>query len=187
MKKLILFITVLFFNFSLVQAQDEASYGFAQGDWVLGGGISFNNSDDGTDEMKSSEIMPEVMYFINDNWALGAGVGLLSMDDGTDKVSNTVIAVEARNYFLDMGERTKWYFNVGFGNASGDSFDDSLTSLGVGLGMNYFMNENIIIDFGLADLLSYAKSGDVSAMSLGWTGEIENIRQAATLSIIFKL
>ena len=187
MKKLLLFITVLFFGISTINAQDEASYGYAQGDWVLGGGFNFTNTDDGTDEMKSSTIAPSVHYFVNDSWAVGASIGLMSMDDGSGKESNTVIAFEARNYFMDMGERSKWYYNLWFSNTSGDSFDDSVTGFGIGLGMNYFMNENIIIDFGLTNLLSYAKSGDVSATSFGWDGTINSLQGAAAFSIIFKL
>ena len=187
MKKLLLFITVLFFGVYSIQAQDETSYGFAQGDWVLGGGITFANADDGdTEETSASTIAPSAHYFINDSWAIGASVGLMSMEMGSTKESNTVIGVEARNYFLNMGERTMWYYNMGFSTASGDSFDDSLSTIGVGLGMNYFMNENIIIDFSLANLFSYAKQGDSSAMTVGWSGEINNVRDTATLSIIFK-
>mgnify|MGYP001163531698 FL=1 len=187
MKKLLLFITVLFFGISTINAQDDANYGFAQGDWVLGGGFNFTNADDGTDEAKSSTIAPTVHYFVSDTWAVGASVGLMSMDDGNGKESNTVIGFEARNYFMDMGEKSKWYFNLGFSNTSGDSFDDSVTGIGAGLGMNYFMNENIIIDFGLSNILSYAKSGDVSATSFGWSGEINSLQGAATFSIIFKM
>ena len=187
MKKLLLFITVLFFGISTINAQDDANYGFAQGDWVLGGGFNFSNTDDGSDEEKSTTIAPTVHYFVSDAWAVGASIGLMSMDMGGDKESNTVIAFEARNYFLDMSERAKWYFNVGFSNTSGDSFDDSVTGIGAGLGMNYFMNENIIIDFGLTNIFSYAKSGDVSGTSFGWSGELNNLQGAATFSVIFKL
>ena len=187
MKKLLLFITVLFFGISTINAQDDANYGFAQGDWVLGGGFNFSNTDDGSDEEKSTTIAPTVHYFVSDAWAVGASIGLMSMDMGGDKESNTVIAFEARNYFLDMSERAKWYFNVGFSNTSGDSFDDSVTGIGAGIGMNYFMNENIIIDFGLTNILSYAKAGDVSATSFGWSGELNNLQGAASFSVIFKL
>ena len=156
MKKLLLFITVLFFGISTINAQDDANYGFAQGDWVLGGGFNFSNADDNGDETSSSTIAPTVHYFVSDTWAVGASIGLMSMDMGGDKESNTVVAFEARNYFMDMSERTKWYFNGGFSNTSGDSFDDSVTGIGAGIGMNYFMNDNIINDFGLTNILSYA-------------------------------
>ena len=103
MKKLLLFITVLFFGVYSTQAQDETSYGFAQGDWVLGGGITFANADDGdTEETSASTIAPSAHYFINDSWAIGASVGLMSMEMGSTKESNTVIGVEARNYFLNI-------------------------------------------------------------------------------------
>ncbi len=36
MKNLLLFITLLFISVPAVQAQDEATYGYEQGDWVLG-------------------------------------------------------------------------------------------------------------------------------------------------------
>ena len=161
MKKLLLFITVLFFGISTINAQDDANYGFAQGDWVLGGGFNFTNTDDGTDETKSSTIAPTVHYFVSDTWAVGASLGLMSMDMGGDKESNTVIALEARNYIMDMSEKSKWYFSLGFSNTSGDSFDDSLTQFGAGLGMNYFMTENIIIDFEKEMFLELALDGMV--------------------------
>ena len=187
MKKLLLFITVLFFGISTINAQDDANYGFAQGDWVLGGGFNFSNADDNGDETSSSTIAPTVHYFVSDTWSVGASIGLMSMDMDGDKESNTVVAFEARNYFMDMSERTKWYFHVGFSNTSGDSFDDSVTGIGAGIGMNYFMNDNIIIDFGLTNILSYAKAGDVSATSFGWSGELNNLQGAASFSVIFKL
>ena len=187
MKKLLLFITVLFFGVYSIQAQDEASYGFAEGDWVVGGGITFANADDGDTETSASTIAPAAHYFITDSWSLHASLGLTTVDDGDGKVSNTSFGVGARNYFLDMGERSMWYFSMGYSNMSGDSFDDSVSTLGAGLGMNYFMNEKIIIDFTLANIFSYTKAGDVSGMQLGWSGAINNVRDAATLSIIFKL
>ena len=42
MKKLLLFITVLFFGISTINAQD-ASYGYEAGDWLLGGGVTFGD------------------------------------------------------------------------------------------------------------------------------------------------
>ena len=53
MKKLLLFITVLFFGISTINAQD-ASYGYEAGDWVLGGGITFGSMDMSGVETKMS-------------------------------------------------------------------------------------------------------------------------------------
>jgi len=112
---------------------------------------------------------------------------LMSMDvDGT-KVSNTDFGLAYYNYFMDLGEKTKVWWAVGFGSTSGDSFADAQTRIGSGIGMNYFMNEKIVVNFQLANIFSYAKQGDDSSMSFGWEGEINNMSATPTLSIFFKL
>ena len=186
MKKLLLFITVLFFGISTINAQD-ASYGYEAGDWVLGGGITFGSMDMSGVETKMSSIAPQAGYFLNEKSAIGVSLGLMSTDvDGT-KVSNTDFGVAYYNYFLDLGEKTKVWWGIGFGTTSGDSFDDAQTRITSGFGMNYFMTEDIIVNFGLANILAYVKEGDNSTMMIGWDGEIANMSATPTLSIFFKL
>ena len=204
MKKLLLFITVLFFGISTINAQDDANYNFAEGDMILGGGITFNSVDlDGT-KASSSTIAPSFAYFLSDEWAVGASIGINSVSaDGFDDMSATVISVGASKFFLDMGERTKWFYSLAFRNYSGDTADyinpydednmtggemagESAMQLSGDLGMTYFMNENIIMSFTLSNLLSYWSQGDNSAFGVGWSGEINNIRTAATLSLAYK-
>ena len=187
MKKLLLFITVLFFGISTINAQDDASYGYAQGDWLMGGSVTFNSSDTDGVEESGSMIAPAAHYFINDEWAIGASVGLMSSETDGDKMSDTHFSFTARNYFMELNERNKIYFSLGLGMASGDSYSDSATSLGAGFCINYFMTENIIIDFNLANILSYNKQGDNSSMNIGWEGSINNRWASPTLGIIFKL
>ena len=64
MKKLLLFITVLFFGISTINAQDDASYGFEAGDWVLGGGVTFGSMDMGGVETKMNTIAPQALVII---------------------------------------------------------------------------------------------------------------------------
>ena len=99
----------------------------------------------------------------------------------------TRIGVAYYNYFLDLGEKTKVWWGIGFGTTSGDSFDDAQTRITSGFGMNYFMTEDIIVNFGLANILAYVKEGDNSTMMIGWDGEIANMSATPTLSIFFKL
>ena len=107
MKNLLLFITLLFISVPAIQAQDEATYGYEQGDWVLGGGVSFGSMDMSGVETKTSSFAPQAAYFISENSAIGASLGLMSMDvDGT-KVSNTDFGLAYYNYFMDLGEKTK--------------------------------------------------------------------------------
>ena len=181
MKKFLLFITVFIFSFSAVQAQDEESYGFSEGDLVLGGGISFSSSDDELGEMSIFNFAPQVHYFISDSWSIGASIGLGYVDYEGDKTSNTTIGIGARNYFLNIGERLMWYVGMGYANISGYDYEDSVSVLGAGLGINYFMNENIIIDLELADIFSYVQDEDAAYMNIGLSGAI------TSLSIIFKL
>ena len=74
-QKLLLFITVLFFGISTINAQD-ASYGYEAGDWLLGGGVTFGSMDMGGVETKMNTIAPQVGYFLNENSALGLNLGL---------------------------------------------------------------------------------------------------------------
>ena len=186
MKKLLLFITVLFLGISTINAQD-ASYGYEAGDWLLGGGVTFGSMDMGGVETKMNTIAPQVGYFLSENSALGLNLGLMSTDvDGT-KVSNTDFGLAYYNFFMDLGEKTKLWWAAGFGTSSGDSFPDAQTRLGAGIGMNYFMSENIIVNFQLANILQYVKQGDDSSMTFGWDGEIANMSATPTLSIFFKL
>ena len=201
MKKLLLLITVLFFGISTINAQDDANYDFTKGDMVLGGGITYASADLDGYKTSASTIAPEFAYFISDDWAIGASIGIASESAEFEGIetdaSATVISISAANFFLDMGERTKWFYSLAFRNYSGDTPDyidpeggfevgESATQLSGDLGMTYFMNENIIMTFGLSNLLSYWSQGDNSAFGVGWSGEINNIRTAATLSLAYK-
>jgi hypothetical protein len=87
MKNLLLFITLLFISVPAIQAQDEATYGYEQGDWVLGGGVSFGSMDMSGVETKSTSFAPQAAYFISENSAIGASLGLMSMDvDGHQSI-----------------------------------------------------------------------------------------------------
>ena len=201
MKKLLLLITVLFFGISTINAQDDANYDFTKGDIVLGGGITYASEDLDGYKTSASTIAPEFAYFISDDWAIGASIGIASESTEFEGIetdaSATVISISAANFFLDMGERTKWFYSLAFRNYSGDTADyidpeggfeagESATQISGDLGMTYFMNENIIMTFGLSNLLSYWSQGDNSAFGVGWSGEINNIRTAATLSLAYK-
>ncbi len=187
MKKLLLFITVLFFGISTINAQDDASYGYEAGDWVLGGGVTFGSMDMGGMETKMNTIAPQAGYFLNDNSMIGVSLGLMSTDVDGNKVSDTDFGIAYYNYFMDLGDKTKVWWAVGFGTTSGDSFADAQTRLGSGIGMNYFVNENIIINFQVANILQYVKQGDDSSMMFGWEGEVANMSATPSLAIFFKL
>jgi outer membrane protein len=88
------------------------------------------------------------------------------MADTETKTTTFGAGVFARYYFLDLGKRFKTYgeFGVGFDSAKtevevpGVDVDDFKTNgigAGLGLGLNYFVKENIAINFALTDVLSF--------------------------------
>ena len=187
MKKLLLFITVLFFGISTINAQDDASYGYEAGDWVLGGGVTFGSMDMDGVETNMNTIAPQAGYFLNENSMIGVSLGLMSTEVNGTKASNTDFGIAYYNYFMDLGDKTKLWWAIGFGTTDGDSFEDAQTRLGSGIGMNYFMSENIIVNFQLANILQYVKEGDNSSLMVGWDGQINNMSATPTLSVFFKL
>ena len=186
MKKLLLFITVLFFGYSTINAQDDVSYGYAKGDILAAGSITYSSDETSTTDESSFTFAPSVHYFMSDDWSFGLGIGLMTTDGDAGEVSDTEITLSARNYFLDLNDRNKIYLSLGLGLMSGDSYAEDMQSLGAGFGFNYFMTENIILDFELANLLSYTKQGDDTSMKIGWDGTMNNRFASPTLGVIFK-
>lgn len=172
MKKVIL-TAVAVFGFVFANAQDKSTFGFAKGDYVLGGFISYSANDNGTTKTSSSYFSPELSYFLSDKFAIGAGLSLGSSDNGTNKASSFSLDLGGRYYFLDLGSRFKTYtnFGVGFGSMdSGISGSEKMSTfnLGAGLGMNYFVTSKLSINWGLSNILSYGsmKQGSNTATSL---------------------
>lgn len=174
MKKIILTVAAVFaFGFANAQDKKESTgFGYAKGDVVLGGNIMTmsSTSDNGTGSVKtsSSTIGPDVAYFISDNLALELGVTLGSAKNAAGvKGSTSDIAVGARYYFLNLGERFKTYTNFGlnFGSNDNNGVGDKTSSLGfgAGIGMNYFLTSRVAINFGLGNIISYNSSKTGSA------------------------
>ena len=184
MKKIILSAAALFiFGFASAQdvvTTDASAFGFTDGDVFVEGNLSFSSSNDKNTDLKESNfsINPKVGYFISEDLAIGAEIAIgsgKSKVDGTtvDENSNFGGGVFARYYFLDLGQRFKTYGELGAGFVSAkDGLDaaevkTSGFGIGVDLGINYFVNQNLAINFGLSNILSYnsAKVKDGEAVS----------------------
>ena len=159
MKKLLLFITVLFFGVYSVQAQDETSYGFAQGDWILGGQATFSMNEEGDTDTTTSIIAPQAHYMLSDSWSIGASIGYSSSEtdyDGeySESATNTQIGVHGTNYVLDLGDKAQVFYRAALTYRTGDSADR--TALSLGAGMAYHITGNVTLTMGLYNLLSYS-------------------------------
>lgn len=173
MKKLLFAAAFVAFGLT-ANAQEEQTFGFAEGDVIVEGNLGFNSENDKNTEIETSafEFNPKVGYFLSDDLAVGVQL-MLDTDKETDGMADTETktttfgaGVFARYYFLDLGKRFKTYgeFGVGFDSAKtevevpGVDVDDFKTNgigAGLGLGLNYFVKENIAINFALTDVLSF--------------------------------
>ena len=205
MKKIFLTAAAVF-ALSFANAQDKKAastgFGYAKGDFVLGGNIMFGStsSDNGVVKTKTSTstIGPDAAYFVSDKFAveLGLNFGNTSTDNGTTttKDATTNIMIGGRYYFLDLGQRFKTYTNFGlnFGsnNNGGNGADKTSTfGLGAGLGINYFATQNIAINFGLGNILSYTSSKTGSVKDNGFNlnlNEFQNFFSTPTFGVSYK-
>jgi len=198
MKKIILTVAAVFaLSFANAQDKKESGFGYAKGDIVLGGNIKMSSS---TDEVggvstktSSSMIGPDVAYFIDDNFALELGLAIGSSKVGTTTTATSNIAVGARYYFLNLGERFKTYTNFGlnFGSNDNGGVGDKTSTLGfgAGLGMNYFLTSKVAINFGLGNVISYdsSKTGDAKSSSMNVNlNEFNNFFSKPTFGVSYK-
>lgn len=199
MKKIILTVAAVFaLSFANAQDKKESGFGYAKGDIVLGGNIKMSSSTDevGGVSTKSSSSMigPDVAYFVSDNFALELGLAIGNSTVGSASRATSNIAVGARYYFLNLGERFKTYTNFGLNFGSDDNGGNgaektSTLGFGAGIGMNYFLTSKIAINFGLGNVISYdsEKTGNFSSSSMNINlNEFENFFSTPTFGVAYK-
>jgi outer membrane protein len=195
MKKIILTVAAVFaLTFANAQDKKEGGFGYAKGDIVLGGNIMTMSKDDAGVKTSSSKIGPDLAYFISDNLALELGLsfGSTKVASGA-KGSTSNVAVGARYYFLNLGERFKTYTNFGlnFGSDDNNGVGDKTSTVGVGagLGMNYFLTSKVAINFGLANVISYdsSKTGSAKKSEMHVNlNEFKNFFSTPTFGVAYK-
>nr|WP_294934271.1 OmpW family outer membrane protein [uncultured Flavobacterium sp.] len=182
MKKIILSAAAVF-AFGFANAQEEVKestgFGFSKGNIIVEGNLSFSMDKDETpvEEVKTNVFIftPKAGYFVTDKIAVGVEVMVGSgKEETTDLIANNTdeetinsfgAGVFARYYFLDLGQRFKTYAEagVGFGSTKWESNSvetqkDTNINFGIDLGMNYFVTENMAINFGLANVLGFGST-----------------------------
>lgn len=208
MKKTILLAAFAVFGFTQANAQEEeTAFDFSQGNIFIEGNLGFNsNKDNNTDVTTSSfNFNPKAGYFINDDFALGLqlGIGSSKVDnDGSETTNSSFNAgVFGRYYFLDLGKRFKTFAEFGGGINSTKSEQEGVDedfktngfNVGAGLGINYFVKENIAITFGLTNVISYTSNkvdadGQESVTNFGFNANrFNNFFETAQFGLLFKL
>lgn len=206
MKKVLLSFAVLTLGYT---AQAQEGFGFNQGDIMVEGSIRFSSSDDKATEIKTNKFnfTPQVGYFINENFA--AGVYFDIYNEKVDRYAGTKDIVKSNNfnvgvfgryYFLELGQRFKFYgqANLGFAHSKQTTELPNLTTeskgsginVGADLGVNYFITPKIAINFAFADLIDYTttkpKGGKAQNDFNLNINNFNNFFDAATFGLTFK-
>ncbi|MDM1528447.1 outer membrane protein [Myroides odoratimimus] len=186
MKKLVLsLVAVAAFGFTAnAQETEKPTFGFQESNVFVEGMFSINNNTikpEGGSKVKTTtyNFTPKVGYMLSDKFAVGVelGFGKNADEDGTfgqllgeksikGYVKETYAGAFGRYYFLELGQRFKTYAEVGVGFHQGvaeqrllnKTYDDKMTGIkaGLGLGMNYFVTNNLAISFHLGDIFTYS-------------------------------
>jgi len=211
MKKIVLtFAALVAFTFANAQETESTGFGFAGGDIMLEGNIGFSSTKDKNEPVTTTntfDFNPKVGYFIADDFAVGVALGIgsdkteVEMPGATTetKTTNFNAGVFGRYYFLDLGQRFKTYTELGIGMTSeksettgADEIKTNGFGAGLSLGINYFVTENIAINFTLADLLAYNTSkvdvdgAEAESTFTGNIGQFNNFFSTATFGVTFK-
>lgn len=179
MKKIILSI-ILSLSFYLTYSQSDNTmsdaFGFLSEEIFIEGNLQFSmvNNQDIEDKTTYFTANPKVGYFLTDNFAVGLQ-GNYTLEKYTAQDINSDIKLNTyaggifgRYYFLELGKRFFTYAEIGgtYGLTEGTVTDiikgtssnlDGVNTInsGLSLGMNYFVNKNILISFTLSDLVTY--------------------------------
>ncbi len=190
MRKIILSFATLF-TISLAVAQETESYGFAQGDIAIGGGIMFQSDKDGSTKTTSFGIIPMVDYFFTDNISGGIAIGYESTKVKTANISqdvNMFLGEIHGRYYLTPASRFSLFGQLALGYGSTDLGSSKINAMSVVLNpaINYFISENFALMGSLGGLeYTSAKpdySGAEASTSFGFELKIASI----DLALIYK-
>jgi outer membrane protein len=157
MKKIIL-------GLSLVLAASFANAQFKKGNINITGGVGIKSEDNMNAEEKTSSyhFSPALSYFISPNLAIGAklkfgGEKVTSTDSSSNERSTqTGVGVFGRYYFTPAN-KFSLFANLGFDYTTStpdtkDNYKINETSLGLGLGMNYFVSDHFSLEASFGNL-----------------------------------
>ena len=152
----------------------SSTFGFSQGDVFVEGSLGYSTTDNKAAQEKGHtfNLTPQVGYFLSDKFAAGVYFDLRTQKDDNyggpkdiTKTNNFSVGVFGRYYFLEAGQRFKFYgqANVGYAHAKltyEDNFGKydskgSGVNAGLDLGVNYFVTKKIAVNFAFANVVDF--------------------------------
>ena len=152
-----------------------AQTGFKKSDKFVEGSVSYTKT---KDVDATYTLAPTVGYFVTDKTAVG-----VSIETGNDSGKHFCAGVFARHYFLNAGQNFKVYSQLGVNN-NNDADTKAYVSANLGLGLNYFVTQNLALTTSLTSLASYDDS--TSTFKVGFD-RISNPLNATKFGVIYKL
>ncbi len=145
MQKIILVFTAFLTNQTILAQTD-------QGQWLLGGSISYTNESVSGSSGSSStfQIAPNAGYFIREDLAVGGLFDFSSQSSSgsSSSQSDFIFAPFARYYFTPIGDHAKLFgqFSFGFGSQSSGGSSTSLTRWELKAGPAFFLTKNVALE-----------------------------------------
>lgn len=132
----------------LLAATVSLSAQIQKGSLMLGGTVGFNYLGADGDGATSVNVTPNLGYFISDQIAIGSSLGFALVVSDGESSSAFGLSPFGRYYNNGTG-RNRFFGQVKIGVLTGDSdfADDSAAWLfGLGIGADFFLNDNVAIE-----------------------------------------
>ncbi len=173
-----LLAVIIISSITLSNAQEESMYGFAKGDFFIGGSVSFSSLDIirgfgvftdsignstfslNEDDITSFQISPEIGYFISNQIALGVDLSYTTINTERQDLDFYNIGVFGRYYYTPNKRfsifntlRVRYLSNeTDIGN--GVKLDTDGFNIGINAGVNYFLTKHFVVQ-SFVGLISY--------------------------------
>jgi len=163
MKKLLLITAIAVFGFT-VNAQEETSRGFENGDVYASGTVGFTTTSVADFDSNEFNFSPSVGFFVTDNIAIEAGLTFGSSEDFSEDKASTFGGTLGANYFFTPANDFSFTLGAGLAyqstklepNAGGEAKLNTF-AVAVAPGINYFVSDCIALRASVG-ALSYASS-----------------------------
>lgn len=159
MKKLLLSAAIAVLGLSQVNAQDDVTGGFNNGDLYVSGSLGFNSTKQGDFKSSGVDFSPSVGYFISDNIALELNLLIGSTKDEDDDKNTSIGAGLGANYFFTPTNQFSFTLGAGVAyindtykpNGGSDSEFNTFT-IAITPGINYFISSQFALRASVAAL-----------------------------------
>ena len=167
MKKLLFITAMAVLGLTNVNAQEETTSGFQNGDLYVSGEIGFTSFKQADAKSNQFTFSPSLGYFVSDHIALELGLAIGSNKSSNDDKTNVIGGELGAIYYCTPSNQFSFTVGAGFTYQSytfkpSSATPDSKTNVfgfAVSPGLSYFVSKNVALR-GSIGALSYTSSKD---------------------------